>query len=903
MTGTDVYLVPHTHWDREWYEPFQRFRIRLVDVLDEVLERAEADPRFHFTLDGQMAAVDDYLEVRGENRERLAALVRSGQLAVGPWQILLDEFLVSGENIIRNLELGWARARELGGGMPVGYLPDMFGHCAQMPQILAGAGFEHACLWRGVPESVGQHAFRWESPDGSAVRVEYLIASYGNAASLFSDPTRFAPRTTDLEARMRPLFGDDPVLAMYGTDHSAPVRSLVKVVDSLADSDSPVSMRITTLADYIATVAPDASTTGLPVVRGELRSHARANILPGVLSVRPHLKRAMAAAERMVERYAEPLAALWTPQWPQRFLDMAWWRLIDASCHDSVTGCGVDETAVQVYARICEAEQLGQAVRDRVVHRLAQDVPRDALIVVNPSTHQRRDLVTTELELPSDQSAVAFELADGTLLPAQVESRTDDVLHEETIESAELFSFFRRVHSRELFGSEIVTWRVDAAGRRLEFDLARHGGDEPLDEEGMRAEVAEAARAFPGSWTVVLRAKQICTVTGFVEADALGWATVRPVAGEAPVAAPVRIEGDTIGNGLLTVTVYEDGTLRLESVDGTVLEGVGRIVDGGDRGDTYNYAPPGTDTVLDTPTDVEHGTEVAGPLRVVRTVRRAYEWPAAVDWAADRRTERVNAASVTTRIELRAGEPFVRLDLEIDNRSEDHRVRLHVPLARAADTSHAEGQFAVVERGTTAEAGCGEYPITTFPANGFVDAGGAGLLLTQAHEYELLDGELALTVLRSSGQISRNVHPLRDEPAGPQIPTPLAQQLGTTTVSLAVLPHRGDWREGGLDAAGERYRHPLHVDAGRGEATGELSTHRGVTVTGAALTSLRRRDDALELRVLAQSPEDSTAVVEGAFTQAERVDLLGTVTESLTVTDGTLRLPLRAWEIATIRFR
>src|SRR5882757_9827867 len=219
--GRAMHLVPHTHWDREWYEPFQRFRLRLVDLLDDVLDRAEEDSRFHFTLDGQMAAVDDYLEVREENRDRIAALVRSGQLAVGPWQILLDEFLVSGENIVRNLELGWARAQELGGAMPVGYLPDEFGHCAQMPQILAAAGFEHACLWRGVPAGVEGHAFRWEAPDGSRVRVEYLADGYGNARELFADPARFAQRAAALERQLRPAFGAEPVLGMYGTDHSA----------------------------------------------------------------------------------------------------------------------------------------------------------------------------------------------------------------------------------------------------------------------------------------------------------------------------------------------------------------------------------------------------------------------------------------------------------------------------------------------------------------------------------------------------------------------------------------------------------------------------------------------------------------------------------------------------------
>ncbi|MFE6489362.1 alpha-mannosidase, partial [Streptomyces sp. NPDC057757] len=141
-------FVPHFHWDREWYEPFQVFRHRLVAALDTVLETAEANPDFRFTADGQMAAIEDYLEMRPENRDRVVALVTEGRLAVGPWLILLDEFLCSGETIVRNLQMGWAAAADLGGAMPVGYLPDMFGHVAQMPQILARAGIEHAALWR-----------------------------------------------------------------------------------------------------------------------------------------------------------------------------------------------------------------------------------------------------------------------------------------------------------------------------------------------------------------------------------------------------------------------------------------------------------------------------------------------------------------------------------------------------------------------------------------------------------------------------------------------------------------------------------------------------------------------------------------------------------------------------------
>jgi alpha-mannosidase len=218
----------------------------------------------------------------------------------------------------------------------------------------------------------------------------------------------------------------------------------------------------------------------------------------------------------------------------------------------------------------------------------------------------------------------------------------------------------------------------------------------------------------------------------------------------------------------------------------------------------------------------------------------------------------------------------------------------------------------VVERGRTAEGGSiGEHPLPTFPAHGFVDAGGAGLLLTQAHEYELVDDdhqgeELALTVLRCTGQISRNVHPYREEPAGPQIPTPQAQMIGTTTVSLAVLPHAGGWDRGDLTGAGERYRHPLHAVAGQAAPDGPLADGAGLAVTGAVLTSVRRREGALEVRMVAESAEPATAVLRGPFRTARRVDLFGRPGEELATEPdpagtGHLALPLRPWEIATVR--
>ena len=218
---TTIYLIPHTHWDREWYRPFQSFRMQLVDLVDRILDMLEADPDFAFTLDGQLATIDDYLEIRPEQAERIREHVRSGRLAIGPWQILMDEFLVSGETLVRNLEMGWRRAEDFGGPMRVGYLPDMFGHVAQMPQILRAAGLADAVVWRGIPAAINRHAFRWEAPDGSWVRAEYLPSGYGNAAGMFAVPDRLEAAADRFLDWARPWFGTDPVLAMYGTDHAA----------------------------------------------------------------------------------------------------------------------------------------------------------------------------------------------------------------------------------------------------------------------------------------------------------------------------------------------------------------------------------------------------------------------------------------------------------------------------------------------------------------------------------------------------------------------------------------------------------------------------------------------------------------------------------------------------------
>ncbi len=915
---TTIHLVPHTHWDREWYRPFQSFRMQLVDLVDRVLDMLEAEPDFKFTLDGQLATVDDYLEIRPEQSDRLKGHVATGRLAIGPWLILMDEFLVSGETLVRNLEMGWRRAHDFGAPMPVGYLPDMFGHVAQMPQILRHAGIADAVVWRGVPAAVDRHAFRWESPDGSWVRAEYLPSGYGNAAGMFAVPDRLDAAAERFVDWSRPWFGPDPVLAMYGTDHTAPVPELAALVTRMNEVHEASRVEVSTLAGYIAS-APALSDAD-PCWRGEMRSGARANVLMGVASARIDIKQAAGRAEDLLERYAEPLSAIHLPPgaWPAPFLDLAWRRVVENSAHDSICGCSVDPVVSQVLVRFAEAEQIGGTLARRAAGAVATAVPASAVVTANPSPTPRAGLVEAELAVPESWSSAALELADGSRIGTQELARKDPLLFDEEILGSEGQDLFRRFHGREIFDHAWNGYRIDGRTLTLEVDT----DPEPawLDVDELRGEVLAALAARPDErWQVRIVARPRRTLAAIVPAPALGWTALRAVEGPGGVADAVTAapDGRSLANELLAVSVNDDGTLRLKTADGVIADHVGRIVEGGDFGDSYNYGPPGADRIVDTPESIEIQADLMGPVRGRLTVTRIYPWPIGLTADGRARSDVHHATAVRMEVELRAGEPFVRIGLAFDNQSDDHRVRFHVPLPRASETSHAEGQFAVVERGTAGEGGYREEPLATYPAHGWVDAGGLALLLRHLSEYELLvspdasGNELAVTLLRSTGLISRNDNPYRQDPAGPEIAIPAAQMRGRRSFEFALYPHAGDWADGGVVAAAERHRLPfVSVPGAAGPQATWPPPQAGqdlLAIEGDAIvmSSLRRRPDgSLEARLVNLASERRSARLGPDIDDAWEADVFGVRGARLDMGgDGSLVIDLGPAAIRTIQLR
>ena len=886
-----VHVVPHTHWDREWYKPFPVFRMQLVELLDGLLDTLDELPAYrHFQLDGQMAVIDDYLEIRPGARDRLHRLNRAGRLTMGPWYTLPDEFLVSGETHVRNLRLGLDRADEVGGAMAVGYLPDMFGHVAQMPQILAGFGFAHAVVWRGVPAAIEAPAFWWEAPDGTRVRAEYLADGYSNGARLPADGPGLVDQVAAFRAAQGPRAGAD-VLWMHGTDHQLPDPRLL---DVLAEANTPGGDRfeITSLPTHLHAGPVD----GLPTWRGELRSGARSNLLMGVASCRTDVKQAAARAERWLERIAEPLLACWMPAdaWPTEFLAVAWREVIRNAAHDSICGCSADEVNDAVLHRYAEATRVAEALTDRALIR-ALATSGQPLIAVNPSARARTATVTAVVAgdvAPPDtqQLSVRPAVLRGPTLRADaaVAVVLRAALEDPRVSAVELVP----VEAGPAPTSTGATSPGDTPGQEAEAPrwVARLRSDRApseVDAEALRTQLEQIA-TDPAATVTLETVRTSATQEVLLrtpEVPGFGWRGLAP----APLGDhAVRPHDGGLTNGLVTVAVDpSDGTFALDG-----LAGFGRLVDDGDAGDTYNWSPTADGTTIHRPDDVDVFVVEAGPVRGRIEITRRYRWPTHV---LDGRRVGSTDLEVHTQVELRAGEDLVRVSVELDNRCRDHRLRIHLPLPHPTDRSEAGCAFTTVHRGLTAEGGPNEVGLPTFPSRGFVRAGGLLVAHDGLPEYELItdggsgrsggrDGRdgaddpvlgrsLAVTLLRAVGVISQGPMVTRALPAGPSTPTPAAQQPGPFRADLVL-------HTGGRDpyAVVDEAFTPLLTAHLPGARWGDADrSGRALAVTGAEVSALTRRPDGrLELRVF--NPTDAPAHLVVAGRTGEITDLRGTPT-------------------------
>ena len=929
MAPSRITLVAHTHWDREWYQPFEVFRAHLVEMLDEALDELERDSRLTFTLDGQVALVDDYLELRPTAEPRIRALVEAGRLHVGPWYTQADTLLADDEAVLRNLVFGLRRAELLGGPMRVGYMPDQFGHAAQLPQLFRLLGIDGAVLWRGVGPERPPHAFRWIGPDGSEVTALWLQDGYGSGRRLPSDPDGFADAVERTLERLGDWIGEMPILFPVGDDHVRLATWLPEAAAALAARHPGTEVRIGGYHEHLPQMG-----TPTHVVRGEMRSPAFSPVLAGVASARIREKQAAARATTLLLRYAEPLITMArqagaSGSATNELCRRAWRQLFHNQAHDSAAGCGIDAAHEDVKARYRWAEQLAVSARDQALRHLRVEAPAGVaghVVVFNPGPRAATVMVETELPVALLEGEVAARGPDGVLRPIQPLGGGDRrPVFEGEFPAAELAQYLGGVDPRTpLFGKYLqgITATEVAPGTvRLDVGL----GETPVAAESL---VDDQRRVEPllkraERFKIVMHAGALSrpALIAGGPAPELSLVPIGVVAGKPTADQPLvaRVEGPdpAIACGPLTVTALRDGTIEIHDAALGLRVRANELVDDGDRGDLYHFDP--VDPMV-RPTLKRAAVTESGPLRGRIEIEQELVIPAGLTVDRARRAAEPRTLSLRTEVTLRANSRAVGRVTRLENLATDHRLRALVHAPFRAERLDVDQGLAVVARPLdTAALGAGtERPAPTGQHQRFVDIsdGARGVaLLTRGlpeHEVRREDGrgtELALTLLRAVGWLSRGDLAVIDHAAGPILPTPAAQELGAHTFEYAVLLHAGDWSEGGVMTAARRYvAPPIAV------------TPTGRHVTPAARALVEVEPEAVTLSaiypaetgrgVMARVVNASAAPVQAtlrpsfAAREAVAVDPLERETDTAVEwADGVCRLSLGPWQIATVVFR
>lgn len=746
-----VFVYSHTHWDREWYLSQNQFQYRLIRTVDEILDVLDADNSFNvFVLDGQTCVIEDYLELRPEQEARLRALIAAGKLAIGPWFTMPDVFLPDGESLIRNLARGYEDCMAFGAAYPnVGYVPDSFGHIEQLPQLLRGVGIDNFAFSRGRPEALAPGAehkreFTWEAPDGSRVIAWPLPQGY-TAGQFLPNPSDADALVHRVRAAISAFAGShvpEIVVIPHGIDHCWLQLDIPEILDALQRLVPDVTFHHGSLQDALdawKTVRP--SDQELEVYRGQLRGRLRVQELHGTLSSRIDNKLINDLAEVHIENVAEPLDAMagWYGKHSSDVFMRKAWQLICQN-HAHDSICGCSQDRVH--------EDVNRRFREAM--ELGIDIADSALDYLNSAARQA-----------GEPTAIVYAgLQGGDRVVDVVIRQTEPPTGDECFEDGEgtlypaQFGVANRMRVQHTNGSvNYVEWRGC------------------VQVQGLQPGEVRRLRLRPN--------------------------------GNPALTAPVQVNGATLENGLLRVTVNGDGTLDLEdSRSGGKVTGTHWFVQEADLGGGYHFEPlPGAERRDTRGQPVEVKVVASGPVRARLEVSTELDVPAAYDRSAGTRSGRV-VVPIRSVLTLEAGSRVVKVKTTIANGASNQRIRLVLPTGMATESVSADASFAV--HANAPDVWPSEPRQNSHPMRSFVSIAESGTGLSflgrGLHEYEIVPTDagthIEVTLLRSVDFVFL---------CGTW-ETPEAQLHRSLTYEYALAVHDGDWRAAGIPAQAQALR-------------------------------------------------------------------------------------------------
>lgn len=897
-----AHIISHTHWDREWYLPYEKHHVRLIETMDTLLETMEKDPEYrYFFLDGQTIILEDYLQVRPEKKEQLEALIHEGRILIGPWYILQDAFLTSSEANVRNMQIGHQDCEKYGKISKIGYFPDTFGLAGQTPQLMLQSGIDNAFFGRGVKptgfnNTVSDGGYEssfseltWEGPDGSKVLGILFANWYSNGNEVPVDEEEAKAYWERKLADAEKYASTSELLYMNGCDHQPIQRDLPEAIRTAKKLYPDTEFVHSTFTDYLDDLKK-SMTQELSSVQGELRSQRTDGwgTLVNTASARVYLKQMNQTGQSLLEKVAEPLASLASlvgKEYPHHLFTYAWKTLMQNHPHDSICGCSVDEVHRGMVTRFENSRHVAEDIVDDSKKALAEAVDTSAFarygentvpfVVFNTTGWKRSGVVTVELD------AKRLYFRDGY-----------------TIEETN-----RRMKEADVSGLIVVDHEGHAVPFTME-DLGLQFGYDLPDDKFRQPYMSRKVR-------ITLEVKDI---------EALGLQTFALVQSDARTESDSSlVKGDRVlENGRLKVEVAGDGSFTLtDKASGQVYRDLGVYENTGDIGNEYMFKQPEGEQALTTK-GLEAGIRVVEdtPYRAALEVLHEWEIPASADEKLDeeqheliyypqrkaQRSKQTVVLSIRTRIVLEREGTGVKLETTFNNTAKDHRLRALFPTDLATDVHRADSMFEVVER-TNVPAKEWQNPSNTAHQQAFVDVCSEGAGLTVANlglnEYEVLrDGRntIAVTLLRAVGELGDWGY----------FPTPEAQCLGENTVHMEVIPHDGDGVNSGAYAEAYQFQVPWTA-CQTGVHEGSLAPQQSLfswEQPELAFSSLKvsRKSGDLMLRWFNMGDSDAKLSLKTSLPEAKayKTTILEEQKEAEALRDGEYSLEVKPYEIVTV---
>ena len=788
-----IHVVPHSHWDREWYFTTSRSKVYLMKDLGDVLDTLESDPEFkYFMVDAQGSLLDDYIKWRPQDKERITKLVKMGKLVIGPWYTQTDQLVISGESIVRNMYYGMKRCESFGKYMNVGYVPDSFGQSGNMPQIYREFGIEDTLFWRGVSDDMVEHTdFNWKGDDGSVVFTTQIPFGYYIGGKIPEDPKE-NDEFWEKEC-LEKAGGRSATRHIYfpnGFDQ-APIRTnLPQLIKERNEKDPENEYVISCIEDYIKDVKSEKPE--LEEVQGELVIAKHMRIHKSIFSSRSDLKVMNTQIQNYVTNVMEPLLTIsynLGNEYPHEAVAEIWKLLFENSAHDSIGSCISDTANEDVYVRYKQARDIAINLVELHSRLIATNVKNSAdmtFTLINTLPQKREDTVIVKTYVPGGKFAIVDEKGnnvDYTII--QSRDLTDYVL------------------------SQIIT--IDPSRK---FYIPDH--------------VFEVTMAIKANDVPALGYVQYSVDT---EKDS----------------HKEMEEKSVLENEYYTIEVEKDGSLTIVDKENNVTyKNQGILVENGDDGDSFNYSPPRKDLEVFS-NESESSVKISGSDVYSQAV---IHFDMVVPENLEERAE--GKVSVTMPVDmtvaLRKGSKVIDFNVKVDNKGLSHRLCVVFDSQIVSAFNYADQQFGLIKRpnyyekemklcmesmNNRSEKKTGiqelanwandqstwqEPPISIEPTQSYVSLTdgktGVAVIPQGVREYEVLDdSKIRLTLFRTYGFMGKENLIYRPGRASGEriIETPAAQLLKQMEFNFGFTTYAGDINDADIDTLAKQYDTNMEV--------------------------------------------------------------------------------------------